>query len=85
MRARMTSSKRGAGAMPDALAAADSGWEDAAGVIAAAGEQAARLGGGFRRRDGWDQLIRVGRFRSPTSMHADQAAELGTISQPNCS
>lgn len=71
MRARMTSSKRGGGAVSGSLAAADSGWEDAAMVIATAGEQAAGLGGGIRRRDGWNPLIRAGRFRSPTSMHAD--------------
>ena len=33
------------------LAAADSEWEDAGIVIAAAGAEVARLGGGFRRRD----------------------------------
>ena len=49
MRARMTSSKRGGGAVPGSLAAADSGWEDAARVITAAGnrrqDQAAGLDG----------------------------------------
>jgi len=67
----MTSSKRGGGAVPGSLAAADSGWEDAAKVIATAGVQAARLGGGYRRCDGWKPLIRAGLFRSPTSMQAD--------------
>ena len=71
MRARITSSRRGGGAVPGELAVADSGWEDAVIIVAAAGDQAARLGGGFRRCDGWKPLIHVGLFGSPTSVHAD--------------
>ena len=62
MRARITSSRRGGGVVPGALAGADSGWEDAGIVIAAMGKKAAGLGGSFRRRDGWKLLIHVGRL-----------------------
>lgn len=62
MRVRITSGRRDGGAAPDELAAADSEWEDAGIVIAAAGAEVARLGGGFRRRDDRKPLIYVEQF-----------------------